>query len=67
MKELLSQMIPVSSSAIDIIIKKIDNKNSNQISWEEYYHFLKNEGERREEVNSAQLYGVSTKRLLTTP
>lgn len=46
-------MIPVSSSAIDIIIKKIDNKNSNQISWEEYYHFLKNEGERREEVNSA--------------
>ena len=46
-------MIPVSAAAIDLLIEKIDNKNQNQISWDEYYKFLKNEGERREVVNTA--------------
>ena len=60
-------MIPIDDHHIGLLMEKIDHKHHSEITWEEYYHFLKNEGERREEVNSAQLYGLATKRLKTVP
>jgi hypothetical protein len=33
------------------------------ITWSEFLAFLENEGDRREVVNDAQLYGIGVKRL----
>jgi hypothetical protein len=65
--ELLKDMIHMEGAEIAKLVEKIDHKHHSEITWEEYFHFLKNEGERREEVNAAYLYGLSTKRLKAFP
>jgi Ca2+-binding EF-hand superfamily protein len=48
---------------IDELMEKLDHKNSERITWQEFLKFLDHEGMKREVVNDAQLYGIGVKRL----
>jgi Ca2+-binding EF-hand superfamily protein len=46
------------------LVEKLDHRNEEKITWPEFLTFMENEGDRREVVNDAQLYGIGVKRLL---
>lgn len=48
---------------LDELINKLDRKNQNNITWDEFLRYLDHEGLRREMVNDAQLYGMGVKRM----
>ena len=48
---------------IELLIEKLDHRNSDKITWPEFLKFLEHEGKKREEVNDAQLYGIPVKRM----
>ena len=48
---------------MEVIISKFDHKAESKITWTEFLAFLSHEGQRREIVNDAQLYGFGVKRI----
>lgn len=69
-------MLNAEGKLLQNIIEKLDHKNIDkviykwhnfQITWSEFLHFLEDEGQKREIVNDAQIYGVGIKRLEDGP
>ena len=63
LKQLLREKIKVTDEQMEVIISKFDHKSESKITWTEFLAFLSNEGQRREIVNDAQLYGFGVKRI----
>ena len=64
MKNILKSVMDLKyDSQIDDVIEKLDRKDKNFITWDEFLKHLDGEGLRREMVNDAQLYGIGIKRL----
>ncbi len=64
LKRKLKEKISLDPSNLEKLIDKLDHRNQEKITWSEFLTFLENEGQRREVVNDAQLYGIGVKRLL---
>jgi Ca2+-binding EF-hand superfamily protein len=63
LKQLLREKIKVTDEQMEVIISKFDHKSESKITWTEFLSFLSSEGQRREIVNDAQLYGFGVKRI----
>lgn len=63
LKRKLKEKINLDGQGLQKLIDKLDHRNDEKITWSEFLTFLENEGQRREVVNDAQLYGIGVKRL----
>ena len=64
LKRLLEHKIQISAEKMHAIIEKFDHKATDRVTWTEFLQFLTIEGNRREVVNDAQLYGLGVKRFI---
>ena len=62
MNELKSR-IKLDEKSFLTMVGRLDRKNDNKVTWDEFLDFLTSEGVRRETVNDANLYGYGVKRL----